>query len=314
MSINPSSPKDLLIPLYLDTNTLIDLLAAIDSGYSVSDHVTTASLESNDAQASAGMGFGFGAVMSFFSLRDRTIEESNQWTETERMHTIGSLLHRLRSLLIELNCLTIVDSQKVWDSLSNADIVELQGRFQPNSIFASLARLQDIFEFTNKLHQSPSRSDKSPSSARRSSKQTTPTNDHASASGQDESFRMARHFLDFISTDLSDDQSLLYVVELTDVPDHRAVVSLFPSLLRAKSGIELPEGDFRLLGKVSRVLRDDESVDLLRGTKLSGLGSDMIERIIAPLEMIPTSALIPPPIVTHIPAPAITVIPIAVYV
>lgn len=102
----PSVSHELGIPIYLDTNSPLDIPASMEGGFSMSDSVTTYSSNSKNTQLSAGVEFGI-SFLSFFPIRfgraGKRIkgDESSQERVSERKYTYGSLLNKLRTKLIE---------------------------------------------------------------------------------------------------------------------------------------------------------------------------------------------------------------------
>ena len=86
--------SNLIIPVYVDTNALLDLLASIEGGFSLVEKVTTrtASAAGSDKQLSAEAGTEFGVpnVLSMLkirpggSLRSTKQQESGEETEAKR--------------------------------------------------------------------------------------------------------------------------------------------------------------------------------------------------------------------------------------
>lgn len=92
---------DIIVPIYLDTNTLLDLLASIEDGFSVAQKVTTQSQGAESTELSGSGEFGIAAVLSLFRLdlkgaaSKSKSKESAEEHQTERYHTYGSLLNKL---------------------------------------------------------------------------------------------------------------------------------------------------------------------------------------------------------------------------
>jgi hypothetical protein len=95
---------------------------------------------------------------------------------------------------------------------------------------------------------------------------------------------------------------------------HRIVVSLFPEYLRDRTGTELPYGEFKLLGKVAKKLDKGNSINLLQGSALSGLGEEVLSPFLDVLKQVGKEGLRFPEVTTEVEAPAIQIIPIAVYI
>jgi len=140
---------NLIVPVYVDTNALLDLLASIEGGFSIVEKVTTRKITSTGSEKStlgeAGAEFGVPNVLNLLkvklggSLSSRKQQETGEEKEAERYHTYGSLLYRLRAFLDE-NRLTKrpCESAEDWKTIAPSDFVEVHGVFRPNPIVDSL--------------------------------------------------------------------------------------------------------------------------------------------------------------------------------
>ena len=71
-----------------------------------------------------------------------------------------------------------------------------------------------------------------------------------------------------------------YLVNLSKLPNHKVIVSLFPEYLRDRVGVELPNGNFFLLGKVVSILKSDQQFSLVQNTRLAGITDKWIKNLI----------------------------------
>jgi hypothetical protein len=85
---------------------------------------------------------------------------------------------------------------------------------------------------------------------------------------------------------------------------------LFNDFIRDKAGIELPFAEFKVLGKVTKKLHDEESIDLLEGTTI-GSNLEIIKKISDVFKNMGGFDF--PEIFTKVEAPAIQIIPVAIY-
>ena len=127
---------DLVYPIYIDTNVLLDLLASLEGGFSVVEKVTTRAATTKDSESSANAGvgteFGIPNVLNLLkvnvggSVRRQAGQSSSQELERERYHTYGSLLYRLRLSLVEQDLIRQFDgTPESWDEIQPSDFVEL---------------------------------------------------------------------------------------------------------------------------------------------------------------------------------------------
>lgn len=299
---------DLAIPIYLDTNTLLDLLASIEGGFSIVERITTRSADSKATELSGEAGFGIANVLNLFKIdlkgsAAKTVgKQTGEERQTERYHTYGSLLNRLRSNLVESRLVKEIVDENSWNDIAASDFVEARGKFIPNPLSASLQTMNRLLgmislfgglDFTIR--------GKSPQQKRE-------------AQQQSRQFQDMRKFFEGVMKDLQHENIQTYVVELTTLPNYRIVISLFTEYLRDRSGTELPYGEFRVLGKVIINIKEGESVDLLRGSALSGLSEEILSPLLNGFREAGEKGIKIPDLITKIEAPAIQVIPISVYV
>ncbi len=145
----PSSEvEDLLIPIYIDTNTLLDLLASLEGGFSLVEKISsrTGMTREVTAKGEVGTEFGIPNVLSLLKIRlggalgTAGKREEGGEISAERYHTYGSLLYRLRRTLYSAGGIKFYDgSQESWDALRAADFIELAGVLRPNPLADSLA-------------------------------------------------------------------------------------------------------------------------------------------------------------------------------
>jgi hypothetical protein len=163
------------------------------------------------------------------------------------------MLNRLRTNLLAAKLLEIVDSKQAWEAMSTSDFVELRGRFTPNPLrdaFQRMGRLLDLAEIAGGLETGPSA-------------------------------KATKKMVQGILKGLEVEGTRTYMVELSELADHKALCTLFVEYLRDPSDSELPHGEFWLLGKVARILSGSDTIDLLRGSSFSGLKEETLKGIIS---------------------------------
>src|SRR5688572_25739360 len=130
----PSAP-DLAVPIYLDEPAMLDLLASIDDGFSTVERIKTTGAETGEREGSlSGDASSSGLLSGVFKIgfsgsgkMSRGQSEENV-REGDRFHTPGSLLHRLRSLLLQQSLLSRLGNQPSdWANIRPSDFVEFRG-------------------------------------------------------------------------------------------------------------------------------------------------------------------------------------------
>lgn len=304
--------SNLIVPIYIDTNALLDLLASIEGGFSIVEKVTSRRVASTDSEKSAlgesGTEFGVLNVLNLLkvkfsgSLSSRKQQETGEEKEAERYHTYGSLLFRLCAFLDDKGLIKRpYENPEVWDSIIPSDFVEIHGLFQPNPIVDSLQRIDRLLELFEVLQgfipqvvsQSPGKKNL-----------------------QDEKKQMKvfRQFLQSILKDIEAKNTRSFVIDATKPNRFQVVVLLFEDYLRDRTLAEIAHKEYRLLGKVVRKIEQgsDKTIDLLRGTALGGIGKESLEQLWNALNQINQIDL--PQVKSEIDGPSLEVVPIAVYV
>src|SRR2546421_2090593 len=318
---------DLIIPIYIDTNALLDLLASLERGFSTVEKITTKNEQNRNSEqtinTNAGTEFGIPNILSLLkvnlsgSLNRKQGKGNSQETSSERYHTYGSLLQRLRIALINLELVKILeDVEDEWNSIQTYDFIELQGKFNLNPFtesFGTLNRMMGIFE----LFAPPSKvNTNTNTNSKRNRPQvvtSAPTNSPFGTISAEE-VKLYRGYIEGLIGGLEKNDIRTLVVDLNGSNKHRAILNIFIENLRDKTMTELQYKQFKLLGKVvGKISNSNESIDLLQGTALSGFDDNTIDKLIEGFNQ-PNSGLNLPKIETKIKGPALQVIPIAIYV
>jgi len=301
---------DLVIPIYLDVNALLDLLASAENGFSVVEKVTSRSVTADAKEGSVGGEFGIANIFNLFkigvegSLGKKQLAGSGTEHSLERYHTYGSLLYRLRSALIEMNLLEpFARGPHDWTKVRASDFVEVQGIFRPNPLTDSFSTIERVMDFA--LLTGPGQPT-GPAPSKSERKQ---------ANKQTQELGNTRKLISGIRSSLEQVGVRIFIVDLADSSGYKAVVPLFSEYLRDRSMTELTRGEFRLLGKISRNISiKGEAVDLLRGTTFGGLSDTIVTQMLDAFSEAKAGGLKLPEVETKISAPVLQVVPIAIYV
>lgn len=313
---------DLIIPIYIDTNALLDLLASLEKGFSTVEKVTTKNEQNRNSEqtinANAGTEFGVPNILSLLkvnlsgSLNHKQGKGDSREISSDRYHTYGSLLQRLRTTFLDTKVARILENaEDEWDSIEMYDFIELQGKFNLNPLtesFGTLNRIMKLFE----VFAQPSVANTNNKKNRPQLATPTPLNNPlGTISAQD--VKLYRGYIEGMIGGLEKDDIKTLVVDINGSNKHRAVVNIFIENLRDKTMTELQYKQFKLLGKVvGKISNSSENIDLLQGTALSGFDENMITTLVEGFNQ-PNSGLNLPKIETKIKGPALQVIPIAIY-
>ncbi len=309
---------DLAIPTYIDTNSLLDLLASLEGGFSMVERLTTQGGTTRDNRIEASGEFGVANVLNLLKLNLRgsrtraTSEQSSAQVEQERYHTYGSLLYRLRGTLEDAGLIKRLSGEAGdWDAIGPSDFVELHGVFRPNPLAESLATVLRLLGIMRSVVTVPEGGGRA-KGEQRAAMQRQRAEAQAQLKELDQVEKLLRGVLD----DIESEHARLFVVEMGADGARSAVMRLFYDFARDRSLDELAHGEFRFLGKVVRNLSSHggEAIDLLQGTGMGGVGDEMIETLLGGFRDAAQEGLRLPEIRTRVEAPALQVVPVGVYV
>ncbi len=315
----------LIIPVYLDTNALLDLLASIEGGFSVVEKVTSqntsATSATKEASASVGTEFGIPNILNMLKLnigigasgKKEESSEDRAVSEKEKYYTYGSLFYRLRRYLLEnesLKCLGKPDAR--WADINLSDFVEVHGTLRLNPLVDSLETMMGLSRYVERFDPLGQLSGQKTSS--RGGHQSPKSNRNSQPTQID----LFREFAQEMLNDIERGQTRAFVIDVDESPsvedNLRAVAVLFLDYFRDKTLYEVRDKQYYLLGKVVRKIEADsnEHVDLLRGSALRAFP----EASLAPMfeGLSGAAGLNMPQIARRIEGPAIEILPIAIYV
>lgn len=315
---------DLIIPIYIDTNALLDLLASVERGFSIVEKITMRNTQSRNSEQNFGVNGGtdFG-IPNLFNVIKIALNGSANWKQggengeeraSERYHTYGSLLQRLRTTLIENGLVREFDgSAESWDTIEPHDFIEIRGKFQLNPLTESFGTIERMLGFMELFAQM-----QNPSSKSKGSKPTLVSTQPVTPNPFDKiTITQMKQIHDFIKgmlDQLEKKDIRTTVIHLSNSSTHKAVAYIFTEYLRDVSMTELQYKEYKLLGKVvDKLTNANDGVDLLQGTALSGFDEATISNLVGGLNQ-PANGINLPKIETKIKAPVLQLIPIAIYV
>ena len=130
----------LIIPVYLNEKTVLDMLAIIEDGFSMVSEVTSSNQDASSNTGKLSGGISTKAILdkllkiqlegSFQKDKSTTSEVD---TKLEKVHTNVSLLSKFRSELIDGNLLTCKAGDNLdISNIKAGDFIEIEGELQKN--------------------------------------------------------------------------------------------------------------------------------------------------------------------------------------
>lgn len=121
--------------------------------------------------------------------------------------------------------------------------------------------------------------------------------------------------LDSLSNQLKVEGSLDLIGTLTENENLKVVLTLDRAFIGDPSLSDIADGHFSVLGKITRVIKDeeDESVNLLRKTSLSKLNKNLLDQMFSGFAQLEEHGIKNQNLETEIQPPVIQLIPIAIF-
>jgi hypothetical protein len=119
--------------------------------------------------------------------------------------------------------------------------------------------------------------------------------------------------MDGMLSALSQANSVELVGALVSTPNIQAVLTTKLDFFTPGGETEIIDGEFRILGKVIRIIRSDGSINLLRKTTFGRFDPKILSQFSSGFEGIESAGFHVPEFITEIEAPTFQVIPIAIF-
>jgi hypothetical protein len=293
--------KELIISVYLNQRIVFDLIAMLQDGMSAVTRIE--SVEGTKESDGRRYGAAFGLSQALSSLLkidvsgsvDKLKEESkDRKTSEERVHTPSSLFHKLRT---ELNENKIVISVEKDYEPAAGDFVEFNTRLRRNPLLQIMDTFAGLMDIAAAFEAEPQKQRKQ----------------HLLKSQKSEFEKLTEQVNKF-SEGLKSGGTIDVVSEPLS-SGHRAVITLEEQYLNDPSMADLVDGDFTVLGKVTRAINDsNDSVSLLRKGIVGAVNNEMLSSLFAPMFVAAKNAnLNLPEQGWEIEGPVIQVIPVAIF-
>ena len=293
----------LMLPVYLNENIVMDMLAILEDGFSMVSEINSSSTTLTSSSENINASFSTSNLLNKLLKIDLGAQSSNDSNDqssinskTEKVHTGASLLSKFRSELLEMELLTTVTNEKKLEinKIEAGDFVEVSGELLKNPMVNILEKFIDVFRMADIFADKPELGSKKQYSTKKSK--------DAEIVNQMQKFLeelKATGTIDFIMKN----------------EDGTIVLSAQEKYLQNDNISELLGGNFKVLGKVIKVCKDeDDSINLLRKTTLDVLDDDSLNKFMSVFKDEELSSYNLPEIELKIYSPAIIVIPIAIYV
>lgn len=291
------------IPIYLNQQVVFDLLAILDDGFSRLRAIKTSSEESESSKHGIGGSIGLSNVFTLLGVSfsgERTKERGiNKQTEVsqEKVHTPTSLFAKLRSILEQEHQMRIIESADALTTIRSGDFVEFKAVLRKNPLVDTIEGFKTLMEMAALFSNSPG-----------TQKQK------GNAKPQSQMAPIMRQ-MDGMLAALTQFRSIELIGELLQAPQVKAVIASRLDYFNQGDTSEIIDGEFQILGKVTRVVQssEQEPINLLRKTPFGRLDQRLLQGLEEAIAAAPEAGLRTPEFVTEICGPALLIIPIAIY-
>ena len=291
----------LIIPVYLNEKTVLDMLAIIEDGFSMVSEVTSSNQDASSNTGKLSGGISTKAILdkllkiqlegSFQKDKSTTSEVD---TKLEKVHTNVSLLSKFRSELIDGNLLTCKAGDNLdISNIKAGDFIEIEGELQRNPMIDIMEKFIDVFRMADIFTDKPQLGSKKVSSEKKNTDNIT--------------VRQMQSFLN----ELKHTGTVDFILESSA---GTAVLSAQEQYLANDNISELIGGTFKVLGKIIRVCKEDEDgINLLRKTTLNILDNTTREQFLSMFKAEELAKFNLPDVRFMITPPAVIIIPVAIY-
>jgi hypothetical protein len=292
---------------------MISFLAALEGGVAVSGDETSTETGSRERLLSgrSGLrarlfGFGDGELTAEGSAQRR--EETSFVSQTQRHHTAASLFNVLYGYLREDEQIVDLSSVEELQTIRAGQLIEFTGEYLGNPLEDILAFFGALFPYIEP--DAPETSASSPSgrsghpAKKAAAKKALPA-PPAPPEDENEGLKIIK----MMASDL--ETAPVHDLLFRTSDNLEAVVTVASEFYSATTNENLRAGEFRVVGKVTRVLEDGDSINLTRRTVMGAAGPDMARDTIGNINDGDLDLAVANPIVT---GPALQILPMSIFV
>lgn len=288
--------EQLIIPIYLNEKTVLDMLAIIEDGFSMISEVNSSSQSSNTSNTMLSGGISTRAILDKLlkiQINGRFEKGKNSSEETqtklEKVHTNVSLFSKFRSELIKNQLLSCTSSEKLDISkIESGDFIEIEGELQKNPLidllekFINVINLSDIFSEEQKA---------------------LPKEENANNAFVQQ--------MNLFLQELTHSGTIDFILKNTE---GTLVLSAQKQYLSNDNISEIIGGKFKILGKVIKVCKTpNENINLLRKTSLYLFDKNSLDAFASIFNSDEFKQFNLPDVQFEIAGPSAIIIPIAIY-
>jgi len=297
---------ELPVPIYLNQQIVFDLLAILEDGFSQLSTIRTSVSESEKDQYGMGASIGVSNVFALLGVsfsgergKEKEAQEQKEISK-EKVHTPTSLFAKLRGLLQKAELVRDITELDTLKNLKSGEFVEFRAILRKNPLVDTLEGVKSLMEMAV-IFDSPSTG--SHSAKRKGGK-----------SSKSEMAPILKQ-IDSLLKSLTSTTTTELLGELLDVEGAKAIIPANIEFFSRGNALEIIDGEFRILGKVTRVVLPDtdDAINLLRKTAFGRLKPELFNEFSSAFAGLEEAGMRSPEMITEIRGPAILVVPLAIF-
>ena len=283
------------VPIYLNQKIVFDLLASINNGLA---QVTKLKTSSNiEAGISGGLESELGNKNIFtllgVNLKGKLESGKNQEQEQEKIHTPASLFNCLKGELFKQKMVKKVRGEEEFNNLQSGDFVEVEGLIKLNPLVKIMSNMTNMMELAVIMQGD--------GTGKNAKKEIL---ENKKIIGQMQAF----------TDSLQENGMVDLICETNGNFSFSSVIPVYRDYFFNGNMNEIMEGRFRVMGKVTKVSCGEEKIDLLRNTGFTLFNENLLKEMLSAFNADNNKDINTGDIQTSISAPAVLIIPIAIYI
>lgn len=327
---SPGAGYELLHPIYLDVPMMVSFLAHLDGGVATHEQETTTATGAKERVLKARAGararflpFLDGEASGEGSSQRR--EEESRESKSERHHTAASLFNLLYEYLVEDTQLIQLNSDSQLDGLKPGQLVEARGQYLGNPLEDVLSLFGAMLPYVIEQQETAkaelaakAEATRRAGSGSKNSQKTSPESmltevlQSALSMAQDAEYQLNIRLFLRVAEDSK--KAPVHDLLIRASEDLQIVATVSSEYYTPETNEYLRSGEFRVVGKVTRVITGDMTVDLTRRTVLGPMSSsvkDNLKQLGKSDSSEGFNIEVPDPIVR---APAVQILPMAIFI
>lgn len=318
-------------PLYLDVAMMTNFLAYLEGGVVMQEEATQKEIGSKERAFKGRMGinarfpWALSAEASSEGSGQRRDEVSLE-SKFERQHTAASLFNSLYEYLTGDGRITTLDNEPQLAELQTSQLVAFSGEYLGNPLEEILGVMGAIYPYISEQYRAQSEAaSQAAEKARKAQRSGNPAKRPQAQPAQPDATAVLAEIAlqaENLQNNLGAQIMLRMAEDIKQVPVHDLLFRIAPGLqavLTVSSEYYSQEineylraGEFKVVGKVTRIIKDGGTINLTRRTVLGAASPATAQEIVSSARSSDELKLdVADPIVT---APAVQVLPMAIFI